>query len=93
MNALDKTKFLVQFRIVRDQVPPSGEETGQNYIVTIDIHLHGAAPKRDTSWIITNPYPHSKAKKPLKVLGRIFSKTSSELLAILATFSGVSSDI
>ncbi|GFW47122.1 hypothetical protein TNCV_55751 [Trichonephila clavipes] len=33
LGALGKIKFLVPFRVVRAQVPPSGDETGhQNYI-------------------------------------------------------------
>ncbi|GFT89188.1 hypothetical protein TNCV_3085651 [Trichonephila clavipes] len=48
--ALGKINFLVQFRIVRAQVPLSGEETGsQYYIAAVGIYPYGAALKSDTS--------------------------------------------
>ncbi|GFY07543.1 uncharacterized protein TNCV_3650501 [Trichonephila clavipes] len=50
LGVLGKIKSLVQIRIVRAQVPPSGEEIRhQNYIVEIGIHLDGATLKSDTS--------------------------------------------
>ncbi|GFX79989.1 DUF4817 domain-containing protein [Trichonephila clavipes] len=50
LDLLRKIKFLEHFRIVKVQVPSSGEETGcRNYIVVTGIHRNGATLQIDTS--------------------------------------------
>ncbi|GFS97531.1 hypothetical protein TNCV_4263011 [Trichonephila clavipes] len=51
LGALGQIKFLVQFRIVRSQVPASGDETGrQNYLQHLVYHQNSVTLKSDTSF-------------------------------------------